>query len=44
MSLAGAAATPLWFWFFDLAGRILSYRPVAETGFRQDRQIKRGRK
>jgi len=44
MSVIGAVITPVWFWIFDFAGRILNYRPIGETGFRQDREIKRGRK
>ncbi len=43
MSLLGAAATPLWFLFFDRVTHALSYRPLQETSFRADRQIKRGR-
>ena len=43
MSLVGAAVTPFWFHFFDRLSRALSYRPLGETSFRPDRQIKRGR-
>lgn len=43
MSVIGAVATPVWFWIFDFAGRILNYRPIGEMGFRHDREIKRGR-
>ena len=43
MSLFGAAATPLCFRLFDRLLHALSYRPMAETTFRPDRQIKRGR-
>lgn len=40
---AGAAFTPVWFRVFDVVGRTLHYRPLGETTFRPDRQIKRGR-
>lgn len=40
---AGAVFTPVWFRVFDLVGRTLHYRPLGETTFRSDRQIKRGR-
>jgi len=43
MSFAGAALTPLWFRFFDWIVGALSYRPLGETSFRSDREIKRGR-
>lgn len=43
MSLAGAAVTPLWFHFFDRLTSALNYRPLSETSFRPDREIKRGR-
>jgi rod shape-determining protein MreD len=43
MSVIGAAATPLWFCFFDRVSRALNYRPLGETSFRADREIKRGR-
>jgi cell shape-determining protein MreD len=43
MSLLGAAVTPLWFRFFDRLSQALSYKPLGETSFRPDRQIKRGR-
>jgi len=42
-SAAGGAVTPVWFRFFDWLGQALSYRPVAETSFRADREIKRGK-
>src|SRR5439155_4717425 len=41
MSIAGAAITPLWFGLFDRLIHALSYRPLGETSFRPDRQIKR---
>lgn len=43
VSLVGASVTPFWFRFFDRLSHALSYRPLAETSFRPDRQIKRGR-
>ena len=43
MSLAGAAASPLWFRLFDRLNRTFSYRSADETAFRSDREIKRGR-
>ena len=43
MSLVGAAFTPFWFRVFDRLTQALSYRPLGETSFRPDRQIKRGR-
>ena len=43
MSFAGAAVTPLWFGFIDRVLKALSYRPLGETSFRPDREIKRGR-
>ena len=43
MSSVGAAVTPFWFRLFDRLTRALNYRPLGETSFRPDRQIKRGR-
>ena len=43
MSVIGAVFTPVWFWLFDVTGRVLNYRPVGEAGFRHEREIKRGR-
>jgi len=43
VSLAGAAVTPLWFRLFDRVSLALNYRPVGETTFRSDREIKRSR-
>ena len=43
MSVAGALMTPLWFGFFEWIGHALNYRPLGETSFRPDREIKRGR-
>jgi hypothetical protein len=35
--------TPLWFTVFDYIGETFNYRPLGESSFRSDRQIKRGR-
>jgi hypothetical protein len=43
LSLVGGGVTPLWFRFFDWARETLNYRPLGETSFRADREIKRGR-
>ncbi len=43
MSVIGGAVTPLWFFAFEHIGETFSYRPLNETSFRSDRQIKRGR-
>jgi rod shape-determining protein MreD len=43
MSLIGGAVTPLWFLGFDRLGEALNYRPLGESSFRADREIKRGR-
>jgi rod shape-determining protein MreD len=43
MAVAGMVVTPVWFWIFDRLLLALSYRPLNETSFRPDRQIKRGR-
>jgi rod shape-determining protein MreD len=43
MTVAGGAITPLWFLVFDRIGEALNYRPLGETSFRADREIKRGR-
>jgi hypothetical protein len=43
MALAGGAITPLWFAVFDRIHGALVYRPVGDTSFRSDREIKRGR-
>jgi len=42
-SLLGAAVTPLWFGLFDWVNRALNYRLLADSAFRSDREIKRGR-
>lgn len=43
MSLGGGILTPLCFLFFDGLDHALSYRPVNESSFRTDREIRRGR-
>lgn len=43
MSLMGGAITPLWFFVFNRIGETFNYRPLGESSFRADRQIKRGR-
>jgi rod shape-determining protein MreD len=44
MSFGGAVLTPVCFRLFDGLNHALNYRPVVESSFRLDRQIKRGRK
>ena len=43
MSLGGAIATPLFFLVFGWCERALGHGPVAETSFRADREIRRGK-
>ncbi len=43
MTVFGGLLTPVCFWVFDAVNRALTYRPVAESSFRPDRDIKRGR-
>jgi cell shape-determining protein MreD len=43
MTVAGAAATPLFFVLFDWLKRTFVHSRVAETSFREDREIRRGR-
>src|SRR5262249_26111403 len=43
MSLGGGLATPIFFFVFDWCDRTFGYRPVSETSFRQDREIRRGK-
>jgi cell shape-determining protein MreD len=43
MSVGGGILTPICFMFFDGLERALSYRPVNESSFRADREIRRGR-
>lgn len=42
-SVVGALFTPVWFKIFDLIGLVLNYRPLGQSSFRPDREIKRGR-
>jgi len=43
MIAGGAAATPVIFALFDWCHHALGYQPQAETSFRPDREIRRGR-
>ncbi|HTY88900.1 MAG TPA: hypothetical protein VMB80_15655 [Candidatus Acidoferrum sp.] len=43
MTGGGAAATPLLFALFGWCHRAFGYQPLAETSFRPDREIRRGR-
>jgi hypothetical protein len=43
MSVGGGLLTPALFWLFDALHRALSYLPAAESSFRPDREIRRGR-
>ena len=43
MSLAGATATPILFQLSGWFNRTLGYQPATGTGFRLDREIRRGR-
>lgn len=43
VTVTGAAATPVLFVFFDRVNRALTYQRAAESSFRPDREIKRGR-
>ena len=43
MSLGGGILTPVIFWFFNLLHRAFAYRPAAQTSFRPDREIRRGK-
>jgi rod shape-determining protein MreD len=43
MCLGGGLLTPICFWVLDAITRALSYLPVAESSFRPDREIRRGR-
>lgn len=43
LTLGGAVATPLFFLVFDWCERVLGHHHVAETSFRPDREIRRGR-
>jgi cell shape-determining protein MreD len=43
MTLVGGLLTPVCFWILDRVNGALSYQPIAQTAFRSDREIKRGR-
>jgi rod shape-determining protein MreD len=43
MAAGSAAVTPVFFKLFDRLHRAFEYQPVAESSFRPDREIKRGR-
>lgn len=43
LALAGGALTPVCCWFFERVNAALAYSRPAETTFRADREIKRGR-
>jgi cell shape-determining protein MreD len=43
MSVGGAAATPVFFVFFEWLNRTLTHSRITETSFRPDREIRRGR-
>jgi hypothetical protein len=43
LTVAGGLLTPVCFWAFDALNHALSYRPAAESSFRPDREIRRGR-
>jgi len=43
MAAGGAVATPVLFAFFDRIHQTFDYQPAAESSFRPDREIKRGR-
>jgi rod shape-determining protein MreD len=44
IAVISGTVTPFWFWLFEHLSRALNYRPWGEATFRQDREIKRGRK
>ena len=44
MSLGGGLMTPVCFYAFDRLNNALSYRPIVQSSFRPDREIRRGRK
>jgi cell shape-determining protein MreD len=43
MTLAGGAATPGLFWFFDRLTNTFDYKEAPSSSFRPDREIRRGR-
>ncbi|HZL12967.1 MAG TPA: hypothetical protein VFC85_02385, partial [Verrucomicrobiae bacterium] len=44
MIVGGAIATPILFALFERCQHALGYQPRAETSFRPDREIRRGKK
>jgi cell shape-determining protein MreD len=42
-AVAGGVLTPLFFFLLERLGRAFEYQPLAQSSFRPDRQIKRGR-
>ena len=44
ITVIGGTLTPVWFWAFGHLDRALNYRPWGQTTFREDREIKRGRR
>lgn len=43
MTVGGGVATPIFFALFSWINRLFGYKPVIETSFRPDREIRRGR-
>jgi len=43
LSIGGAIATPIWFELFGWLQRMLVHHHPAQTSFRPDREIRRGR-
>lgn len=43
LSVGGGLLTPFCFWLFETFNRALMYRPAAQSSFRPDREIRRGR-
>ena len=43
MGVGGGLLTAVCFWIFNWLNGALNYRPVAQSSFRQDREIARGR-
>lgn len=44
LSLGGGLMTPVCFWLFDRLNQALNYHPIVQSSFRDDREIRRGRK
>lgn len=42
-AVVGSVFTPIWFRIFDVINQVLNYRPLGQSSFRPDREIKRGR-